>query len=53
MEKKKLSKFFKEKFGAFGVVVELVGGPGFSFAPIEKFLKAYQSATDFAMPGRF
>ncbi len=26
------------------VLAELTGGPGFSFAPIEKFLKAYQEA---------
>jgi len=26
------------------VLAELVGGPGFSFAPIERFLNAYQGA---------
>ena len=52
MQHKKLSNFLKEK-SRFGVVVELVGGPGFSFGPIEKFLKAYKAATDFVMPSGF
>lgn len=52
VQQKKLSKILKEK-SSFGVVVELVGGPGFSFSPIEKFLKAYRSAADFAMPSGF
>ncbi|MDO8303546.1 MAG: methylenetetrahydrofolate reductase C-terminal domain-containing protein [Sedimentisphaerales bacterium] len=34
-------------------MVELVGGPGFNFGPIEKFLKAYKSAADFLMPTGF
>lgn len=53
MENKKLSKFFKQNSGAFGIVVELVGGPAFSFVPIEQFLKAYRLASDDAIPGNF
>ena len=40
------------KGGRFAVVAELVGGPGFSFAPVEKFLKAYK-ASGWAAPGGF
>jgi len=32
------------KRSGFAVLAELTGGPGFSFDPIEKFLKAYQQA---------
>ena len=36
----KLKQKLTERSG-FLVVVELAGGPGFKFDPIEKFLKAY------------
>jgi methylenetetrahydrofolate reductase (NADPH) len=52
VQQKRLSKLLKEK-SHFAVVVELVGGPGFNFGPIEKFLKAYNSAVDFALPTGF
>ncbi len=38
---------------SFSVVAELVGGPGYSFTPIEKFLKAYQDAPKTAIPAGF
>jgi len=37
----------------FVVTAELTGGPGFSLAPIEKFLKAYKSAGSSAIPAGF
>ena len=35
----------------FLICVELTGGPGFSFRPIEKFLNAYKDADCLAKPG--
>jgi methylenetetrahydrofolate reductase (NADPH) len=40
MVQTKLSEKLK-KGGTFVVVAELTGGPGFNYAPIEKFLKSY------------
>jgi 5,10-methylenetetrahydrofolate reductase len=52
MQRKRLRTFLNQR-SPFAVVVELVGGPGFSFAPIEKFLKAYKSDDNFAMPSGY
>ncbi|MHC4160192.1 MAG: methylenetetrahydrofolate reductase, partial [Planctomycetota bacterium] len=43
MKPKRLREAFKDK-SRFVVVAELIGGLGFNFAPIEKFLKAYKDA---------
>jgi 5,10-methylenetetrahydrofolate reductase len=40
------------KRAEFVVLAELTGGPGFSFAPIEKFLRAWQQKRD-AIPAAF
>jgi methylenetetrahydrofolate reductase (NADPH) len=37
----------------FVVCVELTGGPGYSYAPIEKFLQAYNAAGSSAIPQGF
>ena len=37
----------------FVVCVELTGGPGFNYGPIEKFLRAYQEAGASALPKGF
>ena len=37
----------------FVVCVELTGGPGFNYGPIEKFLRAYQEAGRSALPKDF
>jgi hypothetical protein len=37
---KRLKKIVNEG-SRFALVVELTGGPGYNFDPIEKFLKAY------------
>jgi 5,10-methylenetetrahydrofolate reductase len=42
-----------ESSSGFVVVVELTGGPGFDFAPIEKFLKTYKAAGTSAIPADF
>ena len=34
----------------FVVCVELTGGPGFSFGPIEKFLRSYKTADNLVKP---
>jgi 5,10-methylenetetrahydrofolate reductase len=52
MNNKKNSRFLKEK-SHFAVLIEMVGGPNFSFAPIEKFLKTYRSAAEIVMPAGF
>jgi 5,10-methylenetetrahydrofolate reductase len=52
MSQKRFSEILKDS-SQFAVVVELVGGPAYSFAPIEKFLRAHKSAADFAMPKGF
>jgi len=47
---------FKQKVqdkSAFVILAELTGGPGFNFAPIENFLKAYKDAGDSAIPAGF
>jgi methylenetetrahydrofolate reductase (NADPH) len=43
--RKRLKEKIEEKH-SFVVVIELACGPGFNFAPVEKFLKAYQEHTD-------
>jgi len=43
MEQKSLRDKLKKRSG-FVVVAELTGGPGFNFAPIEGFLRAFQEA---------
>ena len=52
MERSKLRESLKDKSG-FTVIAELTGGPGFSFAPIEKFLEDYSAAGSSAIPGGF
>ncbi|HUV41235.1 MAG TPA: methylenetetrahydrofolate reductase C-terminal domain-containing protein [Sedimentisphaerales bacterium] len=42
MQKQKLADKLQNKSG-FIVVAELTGGPNFSFAPVEKFLRAYKT----------
>ena len=37
----------------FVVCVELTGGPGFNYGPIEKFLQAYQGVGSAAIPKGF
>jgi len=44
MEQKSLGQKLRARAG-FVVLAELTGGPGFSFRPIEGFLKAYQDAS--------
>ncbi|MGD8787079.1 MAG: methylenetetrahydrofolate reductase, partial [Phycisphaerales bacterium] len=48
----KLRVKLKDK-ASFVVCVELTGGPGFNFGPIEKFLRAYNEAYNLARPGSF
>ncbi len=43
MREKRLKNALKDK-SRFVVIVELTGGPNFSFAPIDKFLSAYKAA---------
>ena len=45
MQKKRLKHALKDK-SRFIVIVELTGGPNFSFAPIDKFLRDYKAARD-------
>ena len=52
MQQKKLKEILRDKSG-FAVIVELTGGPNFSFAPIEKFLRAYKEAGDRSLPDGF
>jgi len=52
MPQKKLKDKLQDKSG-FAVIAELTGGPGFSFAPIEKFLAAYKAAGNAALPAGF
>jgi methylenetetrahydrofolate reductase (NADPH) len=47
----KLRKILENK-SRFIVYVELTGGPGFSFGPIEKFLLAYKTADSIVGPDR-
>jgi methylenetetrahydrofolate reductase (NADPH) len=50
--RKRLSEKLRDK-NSFVVVAELTGGPGFNFAPIEKFLAAYKAAGKSAIPPQF
>lgn len=54
MEHKRLSKALKDR-SDFVIVAEMVGGPGFSYTPIEKFMKAKAAAeaSGFKMPAGF
>lgn len=52
MAQKRLKAKLQEKRD-FIVVAELTGGPGYSFAPIEKFLTGYQQAGAGAIPQGF
>jgi len=52
MEGGTLFKKLTDRHG-FIVLAELTGGPGFSFAPIEKFLQAYKNAGTAAIPKGF
>ena len=52
MQQKRLRDALKNKSG-FVVVVELTGGPNFSFVPIEKFLRAYKDTGASSMPDGF
>ena len=49
MQSNKLSQKLVEKHG-FVVVAELVGGPRYNFAPIEKFLQACKDAPKTTIP---
>ncbi len=49
---KRLKKILNED-PRFAVVVELTGGPGYNFDPIEKFLKAYQENQGQDIPESF
>ncbi len=52
MAGKKLREKLEDKSG-FVVVAELVGGPGFNFRPIERFVRACGEATSSAIPEGF
>ena len=52
MQRKKLSKKLPDK-SSFTIVTELTGGPGFNFAPIEKFLETYKAAGSSVIPAEF
>jgi 5,10-methylenetetrahydrofolate reductase len=52
MEHNKLRVKLKDRV-SFVVCVELTGGPGFNFGPIEKFLRAYNEAYNLARPDSF
>ena len=52
MRHKKLREKLEDKSG-FVVYVELTGGAGFDFAPVEKFLRAYKTAEGSLMPDGF
>ena len=52
MQGKSLAKSLTERSG-FVVVAELAAGPGFNFAPIEKFLKAARDAGPDRIPRSF
>lgn len=52
IERNKLSEKLKDK-SRFVVYVELTGGPGFNFGPIENFLSAYKAADSLVRPGSF
>ena len=51
-QKKKLRERLKDA-ASFTVVVELTGGPGFSFGHIEGFLRAYRAAGSSVIPEDF
>ena len=52
MQHNRLKSKLENKSG-FVVVAELVGGPGFNAAPIEKFVSGYKEAGDIAVPKGF
>lgn len=52
MQKNRFSNSIKDK-SKFVVTAELVGAPGFSFAPIKKFLTAYKDKTQSVIPAEF
>lgn len=52
MDRSKLKQKFQDKSN-FVVCVELTGGPGYSYSPIEKFLQAYIAAGSSAIPKDF
>jgi len=52
MQHNRLKSKLENKSG-FVVVAELVGGPGFNAAPIEKFVSSYKEAGDAAVPKGF
>ncbi|MBN2316159.1 MAG: methylenetetrahydrofolate reductase C-terminal domain-containing protein [Sedimentisphaerales bacterium] len=52
MERVKLRRKLADKTD-FVVCVELTGGPGFSYGPIEAFLRAYQEAGSSVLPKGF
>ncbi len=52
MQGKSLAKSLTDRSG-FVVVAELAAGPGFNFAPIEKFLKAARQAGADTLPPGF
>lgn len=52
MDRSKLRQKFQDKSN-FVVCVELTGGPGYSYGPIEKFLQAYNAAGSSAIPKGF
>ncbi|MFA5292374.1 MAG: methylenetetrahydrofolate reductase C-terminal domain-containing protein [Phycisphaerae bacterium] len=50
--RKRLSQALQKRDG-FVIVAELVGGPGFKFAPIQKFLTAFQASGGKDIPAGF
>jgi len=50
--RKRLSQALQKKDG-FVIVAELVGGPGFNFAPIQKFLTAFKTSGGKDIPAGF
>ncbi len=52
MDRSKLKQKFQDKSN-FVVCVELTGGPGYSYGPIEKFLQAYNAAGSSTIPKGF
>ncbi|MHC4417376.1 MAG: methylenetetrahydrofolate reductase C-terminal domain-containing protein [Planctomycetota bacterium] len=52
MKRKRLREALEDR-SRFVLIVELTGGPQFSFGPIEAFLKAYKSASVSSIPDGF
>ncbi len=53
MQKKRFEKAINSPGQKFTITAELVGGPGFNFAPIKKFLSAYKDNPNVSEPFDF